>query len=64
MNAIRPERPRSGPRWTRTARCADASSIHLGDDSGFTAVRDGDRRPLLSILHLAGWWYGEPAAGR
>jgi hypothetical protein len=24
----------------------------------------GDRRPLLSILHLAGWWYGEPAAGR
>ena len=24
----------------------------------------GDRRPLLSILYLAGWWYGEPAAGR
>jgi hypothetical protein len=23
----------------------------------------GDRRPLLSILHLPGWWYGEPATG-
>jgi hypothetical protein len=62
MSAIRPAAV-VGQYWRRTARCADAFLPPWRRLRPHCGPRGG-RRPSLSILHLAGRWYGEPVASR